>query len=405
MNKINTDVCIVGAGPAGVTLALFLAKKKIPHVLVDKAIFPRDKICGDGFTLEVLRTLKEHSKELFEEFVSAPWVEPSDGFLIQKDDQKIHYDLTGKVGKMSANYVAKRKDFDDWYLSKIDQNYTQLFTGTEVTEINREQGTVYIKATNASGALNIESKLIIGADGERSIVRKTFHPKGIKKDRVHTFGAIRCYYKNVERVHPENPLEFYVMSHKYWGYFWIFHLPNNECNVGIGGLSEEISKNKVKLREEIDLFINSDERFKKRFEKAEQLTKLEGWGIPLNSDAYGYTGDNFMLIGDSAKFAEPLTGKGIGIAMYLSFLAVPTIEQAIKSGDYSKDALFAYERKMDRRFRLDWDVLSWLQRNFYKKRTLNLFMGAFRNKFIYNFIGKKMAKSFIEFVNKPDRKA
>jgi flavin-dependent dehydrogenase len=47
---LNTDVLILGAGPGGAATALFLAKEKINCVLADKAIFPRDKICGDALS-------------------------------------------------------------------------------------------------------------------------------------------------------------------------------------------------------------------------------------------------------------------------------------------------------------------------------------------------------------------
>ena len=55
--KIQTPICIVGAGPAGATASLFLSKAGVKHVLLDKATFPRDKICGDALTLEAMHTL------------------------------------------------------------------------------------------------------------------------------------------------------------------------------------------------------------------------------------------------------------------------------------------------------------------------------------------------------------
>ncbi|MEA1876975.1 MAG: FAD-dependent monooxygenase, partial [Bacteroidota bacterium] len=48
MTKDDSQILIVGAGPAGIATALFLAKKGIPSKLIDKEFFPRDKICGDG---------------------------------------------------------------------------------------------------------------------------------------------------------------------------------------------------------------------------------------------------------------------------------------------------------------------------------------------------------------------
>ena len=51
--KKSTDICIIGAGPAGSTTSLFLCQHKIPHTLIDQAEFPRDKVCGDGLACRV----------------------------------------------------------------------------------------------------------------------------------------------------------------------------------------------------------------------------------------------------------------------------------------------------------------------------------------------------------------
>jgi flavin-dependent dehydrogenase len=55
----TSDIVIIGAGPAGATASLFLAKEKIPHTIIDKAIFPRDKICGDALSGKVRPILKK----------------------------------------------------------------------------------------------------------------------------------------------------------------------------------------------------------------------------------------------------------------------------------------------------------------------------------------------------------
>jgi flavin-dependent dehydrogenase len=55
----TSDVCIVGAGPAGATTSLMLSKMGISHTVLDKAVFPRDKTCGDGLVLYVFQVLQQ----------------------------------------------------------------------------------------------------------------------------------------------------------------------------------------------------------------------------------------------------------------------------------------------------------------------------------------------------------
>ncbi|MCB0530144.1 MAG: FAD-dependent monooxygenase, partial [Saprospiraceae bacterium] len=64
---VQTEICIIGAGPAGATASLFLAKMGIPHLIVDAAVFPRDKVCGDGLDLKVVRVLRHLDPAIAEE--------------------------------------------------------------------------------------------------------------------------------------------------------------------------------------------------------------------------------------------------------------------------------------------------------------------------------------------------
>ena len=56
----QVDICIVGGGPAGATTSLFLGKMGIPHLILEKDTFPRDKVCGDGLDLKVMRVLNHY---------------------------------------------------------------------------------------------------------------------------------------------------------------------------------------------------------------------------------------------------------------------------------------------------------------------------------------------------------
>src|SRR5689334_2459908 len=60
--NMEVNVLIAGAGPAGTSLSMFLSAKKIPHLIIDKAIFPRDKVCGDALSGKVLDVMKKLDK-------------------------------------------------------------------------------------------------------------------------------------------------------------------------------------------------------------------------------------------------------------------------------------------------------------------------------------------------------
>ena len=69
---LNTDVLILGAGPGGAATALFLAKENIPCIVVDKAVFPRDKICGDALSGKVVEILNRYDRSFVEKLSLDP---------------------------------------------------------------------------------------------------------------------------------------------------------------------------------------------------------------------------------------------------------------------------------------------------------------------------------------------
>tara|TARA_B110000211_G_C14070221_1_gene549562 strand:+ start:149 stop:1354 length:1206 start_codon:yes stop_codon:yes gene_type:complete len=353
MLKNKTKIAIVGGGPAGATASLFLSKHSIEHTLFEKATFPRDKTCGDGLTMEVYRTLNEIDPDLADEFVNLDFVKKSGGaFLGDINRREVDFDYRVEGG-ISPIFVAKRIHFDNWLFQKTKlSTCSTIKEGIGIENIKRlDKGFVL---TTSDGEEFFD--FLIGCDGERSVVKKYLTSEGIKKKKLHYAGAIRTYYRNVVPKRDYCPLEIYPLN-TFNGYFWIFHLPNNECNVGIGGLSQEISNKKINLNREFDCFIRDNDYISERFKDAERLGKNQGCGIPLNSNRLKYYGDGFILIGDSASMPEPLTGKGIGVGMIASFLAMPTILKALEARDFSKETLSEYQDSVLNKYEKEWDAL------------------------------------------------
>ena len=68
----SEDIVILGAGPAGISTALFLAKAGIPSTILEKAVFPRDKICGDALSGKVVEVMKKLNPEWVDDLATQP---------------------------------------------------------------------------------------------------------------------------------------------------------------------------------------------------------------------------------------------------------------------------------------------------------------------------------------------
>ena len=128
------DVIIVGAGPAGATAALYAERNNLRCIVLDKAIFPRDKICGDA--------LSGKSVRIMEELDLTSGVERLDGSEINRitfgGPNHRHFDVHLKGNKknnfITKGYVVPRKTFD-YFLFKKAKNVTEILEGFKVKDL------------------------------------------------------------------------------------------------------------------------------------------------------------------------------------------------------------------------------------------------------------------------------
>ena len=121
---------------------------------------------------------------------------------------------------------------------------------------------------------------------------------------------------------------------------------DGSANVGLGMLSEVVSRKKINLRKKLEEIISDHPIIKKRFEKAKLQGDIQGWGLPLGSAHRSLVSDHCILTGDAGSLIDPFTGEGIGNALFSGMLAAETISKAISENKYDKKFLFEYEKKL-----------------------------------------------------------
>lgn len=329
---LQTKVLIVGAGPAGATLSHFLEKEKIDHLLVDKAAFPRDKICGDGITVDVLNVLKRISPDFLRKFDEQSEMLPSWGFCFHAaNGRELRYDFKDDGFPYAPFYTSTRLDLDKFLIEELPQNHGRLKSECEVKAIDRKDSGFITKLVHADAREEeVYSDFVIGAEGEKPVVTRHL---GLAHYRAkeHLIAALRVYYKDVKGFHPHNHLEFFFDKSLLPGYFWAFPLAGNRANVGLGMVSTAISAKKVNLKKQLNQLIAENEKIAGMFENAEALETPKGWGLPIITPKRKIAGAGYALIGDAAGMIEPFTGKGIGPGMMSARICSEHIAEAISA--------------------------------------------------------------------------
>jgi geranylgeranyl reductase family protein len=349
IRKITTQVIIVGAGPAGAAASIFLSKAGIPHVILEKETFPRDKVCGDacgGKTAFVLR--KADPLWMEEIFQRSTHYMPTHGALFFSPDGRslsIPFSRKNVLPEQAAGFTTPRVTFDNFLFEKLATVHATIHQKVSLKTIERTpEGLVKANFIQDNSEVEVTAPLIIGADGDKSQVRKVFLNRDIPSKAYCV--ALRSYYKGVTGLHSENYIELHWLPEVVPGYFWIFPLPNGLANVGIGMLSEQVRKKKLNLREVMLNAIQHNPHLRPRFMNATLIDKIQGWGLPMCLKQERVSGDNFMLVGDAANLVDPFTGEGIGNALYSGMLAAEACRDSLNDGKF--DARYL-EKKYDAR--------------------------------------------------------
>jgi flavin-dependent dehydrogenase len=101
--------------------------------------------------------------------------------------------------------------------------------------------------------------------------------------------------------------------------------------------------------------------------------------------------------------AEPLTGKGIGIAMYASMMAIPTIKRALQNDNYSKVFLKSFETEINKKFRAEWKKLDFLSKVARHPRVVSFMIKIGSLPLLRNWMTLSMSRTYIKYIGNVNR--
>lgn len=280
----QVSVLIVGAGPAGSTCGLLLRKQNIDCMVVDRAEFPRDKICGGGLTPRSYRLLSSILPTFHYDY------NPVTRLKLLLDGKPIFcLDMRQELR------IVKRRQFDAQLLKEYLRSGGQ-FVNEALTAIE-EQGSQII-VTLKSGR-QVACDYLIGADGANSRVRKYLNPES-------DHGLL--WMEQYAPKSPENAVVINVSKHYNQGYYYLF--PNEAYDVqGFG----DHATTPQSFREVLGSMGCPD-------------LKAKGAYIPNNINYPLH--DRIILIGDAGGFPNRVTYEGL----YYAFLTAKHAAEAIITG-------------------------------------------------------------------------
>ncbi|HLT69804.1 MAG TPA: geranylgeranyl reductase family protein [Acidimicrobiales bacterium] len=310
----TTDVVVVGAGPAGAAAAIELARAGRDVTLVDKARFPRDKICGDGLTTGALRLLEDLG---LDPGAVASWRRVDDVVVRGPSGHEVTFPLPRGRGTYAA--VARRVDLDAALVERARAAGVKVLDGHACTGATEADDGV---AVSVEGAGELRADFLVAADGMWSPVRK--HLGLATPGYRGEWHAFRQYFTGVTGP-AASRLVVWFEPDILPGYAWSFPLPDGRANVGFGiqrgGKVARVQEMAaiwpdILARPHVRAALGPDAR---------PEAPHRAWPIPARIDRARLTGRRTLFVGDAATATDPLTGEGIGQALLTGVLAARAI--------------------------------------------------------------------------------
>jgi len=312
--SLVADVVVVGAGPAGTAAAIELRRAGRSVVVVDKAVFPRDKCCGDGLTTLALREL-EHLG--FDPGTVTDWADVDGAVIRSPSGREVTVPLpTG--GKYAA--VAPRLQFDDALVTLARQHGADVRDGHGFRTATRHDDHLVVDADG----LRIATRYVVAADGMWSPVRKAV---GARLDGyLGEWHGFRQYATNVTGP-ASRELFVWFEPDLVPGYAWSFPLPGGRANIGFGVLrdGERRIQDMKQLWEDLLTRPHVIAALGGGFALEDRHT---AWPIPARVDEVALTAGRVLFVGDAAMATDVMTGEGIGQALLTGRLAAEAIVDA-----------------------------------------------------------------------------
>ena len=334
MKRLETDVLVVGAGPAGSITAKYAAMGGAEVLMIEKRPEIGSPVrCGEGIAK---RWIGDVGIALDRKWIA---LEVEGARVISPNGSE--FCINERLAGNEVGTVIERDIFDKTLARDAARAGASIMLRTAARDVILDDGRVAgVKAISSGEPLDIRAKLVVGADGFESQIGRWAGLDTTLEER----DIITCIQYRLANCKPNTSYcDFYMGSGAPGGYVWVFPKDESTANVGLG-----IQLPKIRDRGDIKTYLDKWIAAHPDFSRGQPLNVMAG-GVSVSAPPDEVTADGVLLVGDSARMIDPITGGGIANGCIAGREAGEVAALAVETGDTSKKFLQQYEQRWRRK--------------------------------------------------------
>ncbi|HUF36951.1 MAG TPA: NAD(P)/FAD-dependent oxidoreductase [Anaerolineales bacterium] len=341
-----SDVIIIGGGPAGSAMGTYLSKAGISNMIIEGSNHPRPHV-GESMVTSSTRVFKDLGflpvleREGFVHKYGATWHAPKNRgkFSIEFAEfpqEGIDQDYT---------YHVDRSKLDLLMLKHAEDHGSKVIQGLQVNRVLFEDDYACgVQVRLGEKSVNLKSRMVVDASGRNTLLGRQLKLK-VKDPNFNQY-AIHAWYENVDRGadNARDHIHIYFLPIERG---WVWQIPITETVTSIGVVVERDAFRAA--NQDMEKFFNE------QLQSNNNLAAAMGSAVRINEfkteGDYSYslsefTGNGYVIIGDAARFVDPIFSSGVSIALYTAKYASERIRMAFEQNDFSREMLLPYEVKV-----------------------------------------------------------
>ncbi|MET7934856.1 NAD(P)/FAD-dependent oxidoreductase [Streptomyces sp. NPDC005322] len=359
------EIGIIGGGPAGSTAASYLARAGLKVAVFESENFPRDHV-GESLvpaTTPVLVDIGAFDKVEaagFPKKYGAAWTSAESGPIDKLGFTGLDHDFRAaeilfneraqRGVQKDYTFHVDRSQFDLLLLKHAEEQGAKVFQGVRINRVDFAAEHPVLQCNLAGRRVDVPVRMVVDASGRRTMLGSQLKVK--QPDPVFNQYAIHTWFDNFDRkalaVNKEQS-DFIFIHFLPLVDTWVWQIPITDTVTSIGVVTQ---KRRLKAsKDDLEKFfwdtIASRPELLAALKSSTQMRPLKTEGD------YSYAlsqicGDNFLMIGDAARFVDPIFSSGVSVALNSARIACQDIIAAARAGDYSKKRFSSYETQLRR---------------------------------------------------------